>query len=522
MRIGILDLLSDTLQGDWARRAYGIYFRKQFVTLIPQAIAVWCRQMGHGVRYATYWGQADPLSLLPSDADIVFICSFTQASALAYAISTALRQRGTLTVLGGPHARSFPTDASRYFDIVVKDCDRALVADILQRRFDPPAVVSSGRLLTQVPSVEERMPEIRVSAFHNDRPVLSSVVPMLSSVGCPYTCGFCVDWNSHYVALPPEQLQADLEYLSLNHPKLIVAYHDPNFAVRFDETMDILARIPVQRRNRYLMESSLSILKHDRMKRLADTRCLYITPGIESWVDYSNKAGAGRLAGREKLEKVVGQLDELSRHVAGIQAQFLFAGDSDQGSEPVELTREFIRRLPQVWPVINIPSPFGGTPLYDDLYRSGRILKAMPFGLYYNPYLAITLKHYDARTYYGHLVDMHEEITSTRMLLRRLMTKAHAAVRFIHSLRTLGTRAELAQFRRIHARLGEDARLRAFHEGRSDRLPEFYGALLEKRLGRYAELFPAQARRPVLEPPAPPAITARTRAAKGEAAVEFR
>jgi hypothetical protein len=519
MRIGVLDLLCDTLPGGWAGRSYGIYFRKQFMTIMPQAVSVWCRQMGHEVRYATYWGQADPLSLLPSQLDIAFICSFTQSSALAYAISTALRRRGVLTVLGGPHARSFPTDSARFFDIVVRDCDRALVADILRRRFDPPAVVTSGRPLTQFPSVRDRMPEIRISAFHRGRPVVSSIVPMLSSIGCPYTCGFCVDWNSQYVALAPEQLQADLEYLSRDFPKLIVGYHDPNFAVRFDQTMDVLARIPEGRRCGYIMESSLSILKDERIRRLTDTNCLYVAPGIESWIDYSNKSGTSGRQGRDKLEKVVAQLNHLSRCVPGVQANFLFGGDSDDGSEPVELTKEFMRRLPQVWPTINIPTPFGGTPLYDELYRSGRILKAMPFAFYYNPYLAITLKHYDAATYYDHLIDLHELLTSNRMLVRRLTAKTRPAVRFIHLLRTLATRVELADLRRIRAALGRDAQLRAFHEGRLDRLPDFYTHLLQKRLGRYAELFPPEARRPILAAPAPVAEVAGGRAAKGEATV---
>jgi hypothetical protein len=346
-------------------------------------------------------------------------------------------------------------------------------------------------------------------------------VPMLSSIGCPYSCGFCVDWSTQYVALSTEQLQADLEYLSRNHPSLIVGYHDPNFAVRFDETMGVLARIPEGRRSRYIMESSLSVLKGERMKRLTDTNCLYVAPGIESWVDYSNKSAASGRQGREKLEKVVAQLDELSRHVPGVQANFLFGGDSDHGSEPVELTKEFIRRLPQVWPTINIPTPFGGTPLYDELYRSGRILKAMPFAFYYNPYLAITLKHYDAASYYDHLIDMHELLTSNRMLLRRLTTRAHVAVRFFHSLRTLATRVELAEFRRIRAALARDPQLRAFHEGRSDRLPDFYTRLLQKRLGRYTQLLPPEALRPILAPPAPPVEVAQRHAAKGEAVVAF-
>jgi radical SAM superfamily enzyme YgiQ (UPF0313 family) len=514
MRIGIIDIVSETLLGGRMGRIYGTYFRRQFMSIMPQAVAVWCRALGHDVHYATYWGQVDPLSLVPGDADVVFVLSYTQSSALAYGLAAALKRRGALTVLGGPHARSFPTDCARFFDIVVKDCDRTLIDDILRRRFDPPAIVSSGRPLTEFPSVEERMPEIRTAAFRRGRPVLTSIVPLLSSIGCPYTCGFCVDWNSQYVALSADRLQQDLEYLSRYYPKLVIAYHDPNFAVRFDETMDVIARVPEGRRNHYIMETSLSILKEARMLRLTETRCVYVAPGIESWIDYSNKAGAGARKGREKLEKVVTQLETLSRHVPGIQANFLFGSDTDEGEEPVALTKEFIRRLPQVWPTINIPTPYGGTPLYDELYREGRILESMPFAFYSNPYLAITLKHYDPATYYDHFIDMHEVLSSNAMLLRRLRTKVHFGVRFVHTLRTLETRVDLARYHRIRAMLRSDAQFRAFHEGRSSELPAFYTRLLEKRLGRYAELLPAEARRPVLEPPPPPAEVAGSRAAK--------
>ena len=42
MRVAILDILSDTLLGGRVGRVYGIYFRKQFMAITPQAIAVWC------------------------------------------------------------------------------------------------------------------------------------------------------------------------------------------------------------------------------------------------------------------------------------------------------------------------------------------------------------------------------------------------------------------------------------------------------------------------------------------------
>lgn len=279
MRIGVIDLLVDSPQTWIGRHGYGLYVRKQFMSIMPQVVAVWCRSLGHEVHYATYWGQCDPLSLVPDEIDVIFIAAYTQNSALAYALSQAFKKRRTLTVLGGPHAMSFPTDSSRFFDIVVEECDRALIDDILHRRFDPPAIVSTNCKLQAFPTIQERMPEIRIASFHRGRPVVTSIVPMLASVGCPYSCNFCVDWNTDYAPLPLNRLRTDLEYLSLNFPGLIIVYHDPNFAIRFDETMDVIAGLPKDRRNRYMMESSLSVLKDKRIARLSETNCLYIAPG---------------------------------------------------------------------------------------------------------------------------------------------------------------------------------------------------------------------------------------------------
>jgi radical SAM superfamily enzyme YgiQ (UPF0313 family) len=508
MRIAIIDLFGDAPLHSRSRRFFARYFIKQFMAITPQAIAVWCRSLGHEVHYATYYGQQDPLSLVPKHIDVLFVACYTRYSALAYALATIFRRQRVLTVIGGPHARSFPTDCLRFFDIVVKDCDKALIADILNGHIDPPAVATSGKALSDMPSVEERMPEITTASFHRGRPLVTSTVPMLASTGCPYSCGFCIDWNTPYAALPRERIVADLTFLSRRWPRLLVGYHDPNFAVHFDKMMELIEELPESARNPYTMESSLSILKEERLVRLRRTNCVYVAPGIESWIDYSNKAGAGAKRGREKLSRVVAHIKQLGRHVPGVQANFIFGGESDQGDEPANLTKEFIAELPEVWPTVNIPAPFGGTPFYDQLHREGRILSALPFAFYYTPNLAIVPKHYDATTYYSHLIDIYEAITSSAMLIRRMVTKTPPVIRAIHSMRALANRTRLQQFRHLHRLLQSDTAFRSFHEGRSDALPEFYHNLFERRLGRYAELLPREARRPILEPPAAPRVRA--------------
>jgi radical SAM superfamily enzyme YgiQ (UPF0313 family) len=498
MRIGIIELIMDTVSRNWVNSLYAAHFRRQFYGIVPQAVSVWCRELGHQVFYTTYYGQKDPKSLLPNDLDVVFISAFTQASALAYALAKLYCMEKTLTVIGGPHAKSFPEDCLRFFDIVVKECDKDLIDKILRKEFDPPSIVSTDQPLTDLPTVEERMPEIAKAAFSGGKPTLTSFVPILTSVGCPYHCDFCMDWNNKYISLPRERLEADLRFLSRNLPDTLIIYHDPNFAVRFDELMDVFERIPENRRNRYLMQTTLSNLKPSRLQRLRSTKCIFVAPGIESWMNYSNKASVSGKTGREKLEKVIRHFELLRQYFPDLQANFIFGTDADNGNAPVELTKEFIRRLPYVWPAMNIPTPFAGTPFFDQLHVENRIIKSLPLSFYYRPFLVIKLKNYSALEFYEYLIDLYALITSTAMMGKRIFARSAPEIKVIYTVRAFHLRQELAQLRRVRDMLVKDGEMRAFHEGRSNQLPEFYHQCFEKRLGRFAGLISRSDRIPVL------------------------
>jgi len=127
-------------------------------------------------------------------------------------------------------------------------------------------------------------------------------------------------------------------------------------------------------------------------------------------------------------------------------------------------------------------------------------LRAMPFGFYYAPYLVTTLKHYDPVTYYEHLVGLLGHASSRSMLRRRLGSTGNPKIRMVHRIRTAGMRSTLRSYRRILGMLRSDARFRAFHEGRSTALPEFYQHRYERMLGRYASLLSPADRVPTLDP----------------------
>ena len=500
MRIGILDIL-----GVPARRpaevGYAVMLTKQFASITPQAVAVWCRRQGHETFYATYYGVGNIHRQLPDDLDVLFVSCYTQVSHLAYAVAKIFRRGGTRTVIGGPHAKAFPVDCQRFFDVVVNECDPELVTDIVEGRVDPGTRISARQPFEDVPTVEERMPEIRASALYWGRRALPlTAVPMLASLGCPYRCDFCIDWNSTYRVLPTERLAADLTFLRRKLPGTLMVFHDANFAVRFDEIFDILEAQPPSGRQPYIVESSLTVLRGDRLRRLRDTNCAMLAPGVESWTNYSNKAAVGRAAGAEKVDKVAEHFTRLAEHVPYLQANFMFGLDTDAGDEPVELTKRFMDRTPFAWPTINIPVPFGGTPLHDELATQGRILTSMPFSFYYAPYLVTTLKNYDPLTYYEKLIQLYAHAAAPEMLRRRMRTTTRRSVRWIHRARAAAFRGDIESFREILAMLRTDAQFRAFHEGRDTTLPEYYHRLGDRMLGRYASLLSREERTPELAP----------------------
>ena len=499
MKIGVIELLAAGSSPNWRQTLEAFLTTKQYASIMPQAVAVWARQLGHEVHYATFYGPGDPKRKLPADLDFVFMSVYTKDSALSYALAKLYRRDGTITVIGGPHAKSFPEDCLRFFDLVVTQCDQELVADILGGQYDLNSIISSGRPLTSLPSLEERMPEVRAASFlRGTRPYFATMVPLLSSLGCPYTCNFCTDWNNPYSLLPLDQLEADLKYLSTSYPGVKISFQDPNFAVQFDKTMDILERVPQGRRNPYVMESSLSVLKGPRLERLRDTNCFFVAPGVESWTDYSNKAGVGGSTGAAKVRLVAEHLELLHSYIPGLQVNFLFGLDTDAGNEPVELTKEFMSLTPFAWPVLNIPVPFGGTPLHDNYLAENRILETMPFSFYYFPYLVTTLKNYDPATYYQGLLDMLLHYSNLRFLRRRIGTTSSQSLRLLYTVRTLRAKEGIGQFRRILQMLTTDKQFRDFHDGGSTRLPEFYHQEFERLLGPYASLISREERIPHL------------------------
>jgi hypothetical protein len=181
LKVAILDLVT---KGP-TRALYARVMHPNLASIMPQVIAVWCKQAGHDVTFDCYTGFENLFKELPTDIDLIFIGAFTQAAQRSYAISNLFRQRCAVTVLGGPHARCYPEDACKYFDYVLGFTDKQLIYDLLQ---NPSPHRPLGVHLTakqqprDMPSVEERWEFVEPTI--KKAPVIK-FVPLIGSLGCP-------------------------------------------------------------------------------------------------------------------------------------------------------------------------------------------------------------------------------------------------------------------------------------------------------------------------------------------------
>lgn len=482
LRIGVLDIVSRGPTRAWFPRV----MNANLASIMPQVVASWCRREGHQVHFSCYTGFGSLHRELPENLDLVFIGAFTEAAQTAYALSRFFRSRGAVTALGGPHARCFPQDAQRFFDYVFGFTDRETLREVLQdcSRHRPLGLrVGAAGQPAELPGVRERWPFIE--EVLRKAPLLK-MVPVIGSLGCPYTCSFCIDSTIPYQPLEFAALKDDLRFLLTKQRRPAVVWHDPNFGVRFDDYLGAIEEAVPPGRIRHIAESSLSLLTEPHLKRLRHNGFQAMLPGIESWYDLGNKSKTGAAQGMAKVRQVSEHVNTILRYIPYVQTNFVMGIDADAGVEPFELTKKFIDMTPGAFPGYSLLTAFGqAAPLNLEYQRAGRVLPFPFFFLNNNQAMNVRPRNYSWTTFYDHVIDVVRHSFSWRAIGRRLTATSGFIPRWMNVLRAVSTEGwgRLRYYREIRRRLDADPQFRPYFEQETSRLPDFYRDLVREELG---------------------------------------
>ncbi|MCL4402270.1 MAG: radical SAM protein [Acidobacteria bacterium] len=462
-------------------------------SIMPQVIGVWSKEEGHDVAFVCYTGFEDLLEQLPSKVDLVFIGAFTEAAHTAYALSNLFRSQGAITAIGGPHARCYPEDALRYFDYVLGFTDRETLRDVLRdcSQHRPVGVhVAARQQPKTLPGVRERWPFIEPTL---KKAPFIKIIPMLGSLGCPYTCSFCIDAVVPYQPMDFDGIQEDFKFLLEKFRRPMVAWHDPNFGVRFDDCLDVIERAVPPGRIDFIAESSLSLLSEPHLERLKHNGFKGLLPGIESWFDLGNKSKTGAQLGREKVRQVAEHVNLILSYIPYVQTNFVLGLDTDEGAEPFELTKRFLDLTPGAFPAYSLLTAFGrAAPLNLGYQRANRVL---PFPFHFlnnNQAMNVRPKNYSWHEFYDHVVDLTAYSFSWEAILRRFRATRGLTSRGMNLVRAVSTEGHgrLRYYRNVRWRLNKDWQFLPYFEQETAELPGFYLDLMREDLGLLWEWLP--------------------------------
>ena len=316
---------------------------------------------------------------------------------------------------------------------------------------------------------------------------------MIGSLGCPYQCSFCIDSKVAYQPLEYQQISSDLKFLQTKIAEPTVAWHDPNFGVRFDDYLSLIEEASPNNNLSFVAESSLSLLGESNAARLGKAGCVAILPGIESWFDMGNKSSTGQRQGQQKVLEVSDQVNMILRHIPYLQANFVLGLDTDVGAAPFELTKKFIELTPGAFPAYSLLSAFGeAVPQNIDLQRDGRILGFPFYFLDNNKSMNVRPMNYEWREFYDHLIDLMQYSFSPRAVYRRFRATRGGLSKFMNLVRAGSSEGyfRLQYHKRLRTMMDTDPALMRYLNQTTTVLPEFYSATIRKSLGQFHQFLP--------------------------------
>jgi radical SAM superfamily enzyme YgiQ (UPF0313 family) len=464
-----------------------------FMSVMPQVIGVWCREEGHEVHYTIYTGVQRINKLLADDLDIVFISSFSYSAQLAYALSNYYQSRGIATVLGGPHARSYPEDACLYFDYVLGLTDKELLRDLLYNfEINKP----QGTYLTalahpgSLPGVRERWEFIQ--QLHK-APLVFKALPMIGSFGCQHKCDFCIEADIPYQLLDMDVIKEDLQFLVKNMKRPVVGWYDPNLAIQSNSFLDTLESAVPPGSINFFAQCTLAPLSESRVKRLKKNGFIFIAVGVESWFEYGGKVKARSVNGMDKVRQVAEQLNMVQKYIPSVQANIMYGFDNEAGPDPFTLTKRFIEHAPGIYPAYNLLTAFGDSLKHYSQNEIEDRIVPLPFHMMLGlNTLNIKPLNYSWEEFYNHYLDLLKYSFSPSVMYRRHKAVPFRASRWFNLFLSfsVGGSGKKRNVKTILRNLRMVPEFRSFMNRETDQIPAFMIEQVKKDLGPIWEWLP--------------------------------
>jgi len=307
--------------------------------------------------------ESEPIDLeLP--CDLVAISCMTANAPRAYALCHEFKNRGKTVILGGVHPTILPDEALLYADcVVVGEAEgvwKTLLIDFennkLQKKYHNP-----------LPDLDQYIPK-DFSKIIKKR--LFSIVPIMTTRGCPYNCDFCCVTNlfgSKIRHIPIENVVRDIKE---SKAKVFIFLDDniignPVYAKALFKAIKPL-------NIKWVGQASVSLLVGDDelIQLAADSGCQTLFFGIESVSVEQLKTMRKSLKEIKHLERAFQKIKKMG---ILIHASMVFGFDNDTKAV-FDDTVQFLMKNKISTVSFNVLTPYPGTKIYEKLKNENRLI----------------------------------------------------------------------------------------------------------------------------------------------------
>lgn len=194
------------------------------------------------------------------------------------------------------------------------------------------------------------------------------VATLVASRGCPFLCKFCdtSTFGARVRAYKPQTVFNMMKYLKQQYGIQHIQFVDDLFLASKPRALELCELLIDNKLNiNWSCTARVDTVKPDVLKRMKQAGCWEISFGLET--------GSNELL--QKMEKAARV--ELSEQAvnwtaeAGIRSKGLFMlGYPGETAKSIQLTKDFVRRLPMTTMNLSKFTPYPGSPIYREIYGS--------------------------------------------------------------------------------------------------------------------------------------------------------
>jgi radical SAM superfamily enzyme YgiQ (UPF0313 family) len=326
----------------------------------------------HRVRYIEVADIRETASL-PTDFDLVAISSFSAQVKEGYELARRYRAMGIPVVMGGLHVTSVPNEPARLGASAVIGEGEVVWPEILRDAAAgalKPVYSARGREFDLADAPMPAFEMLDLSKYNR--------ITVQTSRGCPWRCSFCASsilLTSRYKQKPVDKVLAEIDRIRALWPRPFIEFADDNAFVRRAWWKQFLPELK-KRQVKWFAESDLSIADDDELlSMMRQAGCAQVLIGFESPTqDGLQDVELKRNWKLKRYPQYRRAIRNIQSHGIRVNACFVVGLDG-HGPEVFDAVYDFVKEVVPFDVQVTYPTPFPGTPMYEQFRREGRLLE---------------------------------------------------------------------------------------------------------------------------------------------------